>query len=556
MEENIQLNENTIFETEEEFNKIIRSKNIYLPSGTVYSEFIKKVLFEQKYYDYVKKYFLGETLKLQIVVLKENNIVGNLSYEKSEILRAMEIYIKEHHLEESIIQKFHFLRDLISYDKLENKYNNQDLEIDIDNIHYVIKIKNILNFLNQTNYFFRSLCDDEFCETINDIPKEHFIYATKYFIEKENISGNYSLPNQINANIKDILNNYVDIEAINQYLTTEDGLYKEIEISEDIEKEVLKDMPKNLTELEKTIYIYIMLCKILTYDEEFQAMNQEGDVVLKHRDFHHVKQINLVNNRVTCYEFNLLYTKFLSKLANINFKSNYYINNNESGYGMGHVDLNFRSGKFLVLADSTEHIIHGDMPKAKRNEMISGIKCLNKNRNTQEEFLDALNKVYRIIAQNENKELYSEESFYDIIVAYQHKTNNYKDVDLEKKIDILIDKINTSNFVGVDAVSYILKLRDIIFNHEERIYQVKMNVVANTNTINSDDLAMLSIVIQINNNKIVGEEGTKYYLFTPHQIPLEYTFEELKGLFDEDILRYLERDKNEIQGIPKRGKSK
>lgn len=555
--EDILKSNNIIIEEEEIFNKIYRAKKIYLANGTVSSEFIKRIFYDDNYYNQVKKFFEKGLNDLQIVFLENSHIKGQITYSKSEILLAMEVFVKENHIkDEMLLKRLNTLRDLISSNKLEDRYNNKTLEIDIDNIHYVIKIKDILDMLNKSNYEFRDICDNEYEEKIENMPKEHFIYAIKVFLQKERILDNYLVSNAFSANARDIFKNYLDIEAINELTKIEDELYKQVTLDKELEQAVLSGMPKEFTTLEKAIYVYIMLCKILTYDEEFRALNQEGEALKKHQDYHLVEKINPRNNHVVCYENNLIYTKFLSMIGNITFKSEYRTSSDESGYGNGHVNLKMRIGKFLIRADSIENVLHGDMPKAKRNEQLSGMKVINRNNNTQEEFYEAFEKVYRFIIEREDKVLYQGESFDDLLTLYQHKTNNYTRVDLKKKVDILIDKINDSCFIGVDAFSYILYLRNIIFNSEERRYKVKINVVTNNNPINKDMLAMLSAVIMINEHGLDNKECTHYYLFTPRQELLPISFDELKSLFDNNTLCYLERDENVIDGIPKRSKDK
>ena len=49
------------------------------------------------------------------------------------------------------------------------------------------------------------------------------------------------------------------------------------------------------------------MCKLLTYDDEYFAVNQKGPATEKHKDVNYVSNINLTNNRVVCFEFNLIY---------------------------------------------------------------------------------------------------------------------------------------------------------------------------------------------------------------------------------------------------------
>ena len=70
-------------------------------------------------------------------------------------------------------------------------------------------------------------------------------------------------------------------------------------------------------------------------------------------------------------------------------------------YGAGHANLEFRSDKFLVSADSVTSILQGDIMQAKLNQPLVGLKCVNRNQQTQQEFKQSLTKMYQLNAQQE-----------------------------------------------------------------------------------------------------------------------------------------------------------
>ncbi len=538
---------NVLFESEEEYNDINRSSAIYLPGNFICSEFINRILTRDNYYLYAKRFFCGEINEFKVGYVKNGDICGNISYSKNEIIRAMDVYIKENNLrDKEVLERFQQLRDIISVKTFKNKFENTSFTITIDNNKYEIKVKDIIELLSNSTYEFESICDDNNIKELYGIPKNHFLYAVKEFIEKEQISSNYDLTNSMERNIKDVLKYYYDMEACNKYLETPDTLYQKIEINPDFEKDVLKDMPEDLSLLEKCLYIYVKLCTLLSYDEEYFALNQEGEVLEKHKDYKNVEKITKENNRVTCYEFNLLYTKFLSKLK-VNFQSSYRNHLDEEGYGKAHVELGFRVGKYLVFADSVESILEGDIANSKINQRVSGLRALNKNSNTQEEFDNALNKVYKVIYKGNKKE-----TFDDIVKEYQKKTNNYHDIAFDDKVRIFLDKLNSIDYQGVDAMSYILHLKRIIFNYNELNFNIKLNIICDTNTRNND-LARVSLIIRTNEDDLQNDSLTKYYLFTPFKGVKEITYDEIKELFDSGVFSYLERDDNLIPGINRRG---
>ena len=98
--------------------------------------------------------------------------------------------------------------------------------------------------------------------------------------------------------INDFINSKdIDIEAINKVLKT-DPLPK-VSISNSLKQEILKDIPKSYKKLDIATYIYIKLCKILSYDEEYLVNNQRGSVLDKHVKIDNIKNITIKNNTLS-----------------------------------------------------------------------------------------------------------------------------------------------------------------------------------------------------------------------------------------------------------------
>ena len=77
--------------------------------------------------------------------------------------------------------------------------------------------------------------------------------------------------------------------------------YFDVKIDSDLEQAIIEGMPEDVTELEKAIYIYIKMCKLLTYDDEYYAVNQTGIATVKRRNIDFVSSITLKNNKVVCF---------------------------------------------------------------------------------------------------------------------------------------------------------------------------------------------------------------------------------------------------------------
>ena len=109
------------------------------------------------------------------------------------------------------------------------------------------------------------------------------------------------------------LSNEELLEAKNRIMNGDSitSISKEIKIDSDLEKVIMDGFPYDASELEMAIYIYIKMCKVLTYDEEYYAVNQMGVATEKHRSTSHIALITPQNNQVVCFEFNIMAIFFL-----------------------------------------------------------------------------------------------------------------------------------------------------------------------------------------------------------------------------------------------------
>ena len=412
---------------------------------------------------------------------------------------------------------------------------------------------------------FNEICSNDSIKEINGYKKEVIIYAAFKFFKENKVFEEYIMPINIAQRYKEIGTlQKIDLQSINKYLTTTDKKYQDVEINEDLEKAILEGMPEEATKLEKAIFIYIKMCKLLTYDEEYFAVNQKGAATEKHKKVEYVSTITLQNNKVVCFEFNMMYAKLLSKLG-IHFASSYGKNAfgmenpfGEDDYGKGHANLEFRAGKFLVSADSVTSILQGDIMQAKLNQKLVGIKCNNKNKNTQQEFQEALTKMYRLIEQQEKgrEEVQVEkiETLDELLAEYSQETENIRDVSINERLSILINKVNSTGMVGIDSLSYVLQLRKILFTEEQRKNNIGVTIVRNNEPMEDGKIAKASAIFTLNPNSFEDTpEQTVYFYYNPNQELVLITKEELQARFDEGTFSYIEEKDPRIPGLTESG---
>ena len=438
--------------------------------------------------------------------------------------------------------------DILDYESFKKKYEDAGYEIVIDGNTYQIPIFYFFDFIEQDK--------EKYNESLNhstfsgDIPLNYFLYALKTFYENY-ILNKYAVNYIIKERIKEIEYSLkVDIQMLNKYLKTTDPFLKDTLVNETLKQAILGDIPDNFNNLQKAIYIYIKMCKLLTYDENYYASGQEGIPLLKHQDIHNISKISLTNNKVVCYEFTVLFAYFLNKIG-INYQ--YFFSatndknktleqelNNTHHYGEGHMFLKFRYEKFLIKADATMYIFGGDLPKAKLNEPLEGLVCENTNEKTKEEFNNIKHDVYTFIGEKEKRitlnEIDKYETFSQVLEKYK-SLNNIETISINEKISILIDKINSTNLKGIDAFSYLIQLKRILFTIEEQFNNIRISIIKSKNDNNDNPLAIITLL---------GCGEITRYIFEPGYPLLPISDSILRNNFLNNKMAYIREDDPKI----------
>ncbi len=554
--------EYTLFVDQDELSNIKNSDEVYIETlmCDVSVEFLKKVLQDDVYFSYVKKYFKGDINNFRIASIFNGDTAGSIHYTKSQILKGLELLVEsgDLHLTDSQKNKYQELKDIISFESFVSSVKGKNYDIDIEGKRYSISIQSMINLLLMDEDEFDRLCADNSIKYIDGILKEHFIYATLMYFRKSGVLNDFLLPDNIYYRYNDVYSlQKIDLQAINKYLETTDKMHDKIKLSEELRTKILEGMPDNYSKLEKAIYIYIKMCKILTYDDEYYAVNQKGVATEKHKDINYVSNITPLNNKVVCFEFNLIYSKLLSELG-INFSSNYKGMMGEA-YGESHANLTFRCDKFLVRADSVTSILKGDIMQAKLNQPLKGLNCANHNTNTYREFNELVSKVYELVATQEkkdNKDILVEhvQTFDEIMKEYENTTDNIKKVDLNEKLSILIDKVNSTKMVGIDSLSYVLQLKDVLFDATEKTQNIAITIIRNNEPFDKDSVAMASAIFTINLSDYSKQEDDNiYYYFNPNHELMLISKEELQAKFNDGTFEYVDiKNDPKIPGISER----
>lgn len=428
-------------------------------------------------------------------------------YEKIPFLEAIEVardkgLIK---LNRITYSRYKTLLDLISYGILKKQLQNKTIQAKVDGITYNIPANKIIEFLELDT---KTL--DDYINTPNrkgSISKEAFLYIVRRFIIREELMDNFIFPENIEKRITDIVNyEILDFESQNTYLSDENSLTSKTNLNPELIEAITKDIPANYSTLEKAIFIYIKMCKILSYNDEFFAAKQRGLAAEKHRMIDYIETISPQFPEVVCYEFNAIYAKMLHSLG-INFQRECFSWKNK--YGDGHENLSFRVGKYIIEADSSRQILTGDLFNAKVGNSIKGLKCRNQNFDTYMDFDEILRKVYKDI-KKEDKSTFSE-----ALKEYEELTNaKQAHIPFNTRFDIFLEKIRTSSFNGLNIMSYILRLVNVLFTEEEREHYIDFEIIRDNNPKDEDKIVATCGIITMNEKGILkDEEHNKYYIY-------------------------------------------
>lgn len=428
-------------------------------------------------------------------------------YEKIPFLEAIEVARNKGLIKLNRItySRYKTLLDLISYGILKKQLQNKTIQAKVDGITYNIPANKIIELLELDT---KTL--DDYINTPNrkgSISKEAFLYIVRRFIIREELMDNFIFPENIEKRITDIVNyEILDFESQNTYLSDGNSLTSKTNLNPKLIEAITKDIPANYSTLEKAIFIYIKMCKILSYNDEFFAAKQRGLAAEKHRMIDYIETISPQFPEVVCYEFNAIYAKMLHSLG-INFQRECFSWKNK--YGDGHENLSFRVGKYIIEADSSRQILTGDLFNAKVGNSIKGLKCRNQNFDTYMDFDEILRKVYKDI-KKEDKSTFSE-----ALKEYEELTNaKQAHIPFNTRFDLFLEKIRTSSFNGLNIMSYILRLVNVLFTEEEREHYIDFEIIRDNNPKDEDKIVATCGIITMNEKGILkDEEHNKYYIY-------------------------------------------
>lgn len=309
-----------------------------------------------------------------------------------------------------------------------------------------------------SNYVNYDLKDDNL--SIMGLKKDEFFYCLKKFIFRYELLDDKFIFEPINVFMDKVVKDvYANTTPYFFTQETKDDNLASANINPKLIDYILSEMPKSYSDVEKAIYVYIKLCKTLSYDPEFYASNQRGMIARIHSDIEHLSTITPTSNQIVCYEFTQIYAKILNTLGIT------YSITGRSEYGSAHNKLLFSANEFVVSADSVSSIIGGDLFNAKVNRALLGIECRNKNAETKAKFLKTLNLVYDDIIKTEASTEAEECKFEDFLSMFDNWCEA-EEIDMETKLRVFEKQTSKIELPKIEKIAYMKRLADAIFEQE------------------------------------------------------------------------------------------
>ncbi len=497
------------------------------PNKINFDLLITKFLREPRYRNYLFRVFKGEFPEIKICHYAYGDLGNFITLTKANFIEQILKIQKEQTIKftEDDLKLISRLKKYVTYDAFINDYKDKDISCFIEGETYHVKGSDIIAFIELPIITYQRLINLN--KSFHNIRLDYMFYIVSTFLINNDISENYIFPEDIKERINNIiLYKDYDYESINEIYEDVNSSVSKTKVDKDLENAILNGMDKNNSLLEKAIYIYLKMCSILTYNDEYYSSEQLGEHLEKHRDINYIPSINLQNNEAVCYEFNAIYAYMLNKLG-IHFEV--YAYEESDSYGEGHENLIFRVGKYLVKADSVDTIFYGDMFNTKLGENTTGITCENQNKETKEEFAHSLYNVYNAIKNEENyrQKYYQKVSSLEVLQKL-YGIDNPK-ISFNERIKMMLEYVDTSNLIGISAFNYLLYLRKKLFTKEEQEKLIIQIVKNNLPEENGKDSSSIAIIF-------VDGDNPLYFIYEPFKPLKTTTKEELNNLLKDKEL--------------------
>lgn len=513
-----------IYITYQEYNKIFSNTskqiaiNVNMESISFPEALLDTFINNTEYYDALKE-GLSKRENINLILTQGDVILLKKVYSPLSIVLG--IKSKEDKLDDEFKREFMVLVNKIKIGSYLSKNIKKTYITNIENKEVEFSYSTIIDII---------LYDEKYYEFINakskymNLTKPEFVYLLNEFILNKRIFLAFELNNQQITFYKSLMQLY-DTYSINQYLKSDFKYSEQVSVNPEYEKIILEKVPKNISLLEKTIYIYLSLFDTLKYDVELD----DDTIIKRHKDLTRIKEINTKNNRVFSYEFSCILAKIFEKLG-IKFEYN-------DKYIIAKIN------KYIVKYKAINATFN--MSCISKAELLKGITIFNDNKNTKNEFTKLINSIYHYLFQEKINIDILTMPFNKLITYYRLNTSKIS-IPFEKKCEIF-EKLISNVALEETSMGYIYELKTLIFNSSELDSNISFATISEQDGNKENPV----VIITINYININLYNSNKYIYYNPPKKLETYNLNELRMNFFKGRFKYIKNSKDNIIGLEK-----
>ena len=244
-----------------------------LTDETKYKFILSKVNSKKTKKDITKKTYI------KCFINNNGDIQVKFEYPLSIILDAFDKLLQQESipLSEDMVTKINTIINHANENNVFDVVQNSRYEKEIEGEQCNFRVIDLLDILNWDEEKFLKFCNDSNENSYLGYPKEYIFYALDSLLNVSNIFTDYFSHSWYERFDEIQSMQYIDYEAINDYLKTENNHIDKFHPNEELMKIVYDGMPLEYNLLEKAIYIYLKLCDNLTYSQSYIASNLTQD---------------------------------------------------------------------------------------------------------------------------------------------------------------------------------------------------------------------------------------------------------------------------------------
>ena len=420
----------------------------------------------------------------------------------------------------------------------------------LENVNYLSENSYLFNRLPNSNYYVLDIIDFFKNNNVEEYKKENdtilgysfpeiAIYLNNYLlgidIEHDTLSKERniftftfirSLPQELQDTLTEFVDKYIPDPLAEKEFSAQNN-YSDVEVDEELINQILKEIPENYTDFQKVYFIYKYVCAHFVYDPYYLAGSQKEKYDINHhKQKESVKNINLVNNNVVCYDISVIIAKLIERLGHpvqLITSDGKKLND----YGSRHAAVKTKVGEYWIMLDIANGLIHNDMTFQQLTGQVNNFSILNIVKRTCLKAEQEMEEVDRDF----NEKYDSYKKHVKALDEYKSRYANNDSVSFEEKVQVVISSVLDSQIDDTSKILYVKDVINMVFGGKDDKCFIAF-VGSKINTILRNEIALGCILIcderGVLNNE--SDEGKRYYLFPNLREYKELTKKQIEDL--------------------------